>query len=117
MKTYVQPGNAFTGVFPYARNAGDGVLFGGSLFGIAVDNVASGATGVALVEGVFSGVTKNTGAGEAYTIGQRLFWDNTNKRVTSTSTANTAIGMCWVAAATGDATTTMSIEASTPAGT
>lgn len=116
MKNYVQPGTAFTGAFPYARNAGDGVLIGGSLFGVAVDTVASGATGVALAEGVFS-VTKNTGAGEAYTLGQRLFWDNTNKRITSTSTGNVAVGLCWVAAATGDATVTMSIEASTPAGT
>jgi predicted RecA/RadA family phage recombinase len=116
MKNYVQPGDVISAVAPYQRNSGEAALLGGSLFGVAVDTVASGATGVFAREGVYD-ITKATTAGEAYTLGQRLFWDNTNKRITSTSTSNVAVGVCVVAAATGDATVRMALEASTPAGT
>jgi predicted RecA/RadA family phage recombinase len=117
MKNYVQPGDVISAAAPYQVNSGGGALLGGSLFGIAVDTVASGATGVFATEGVFD-VTKATTAGEAYTLGQRLFWDNTNKRITSTSTGNVAVGLAIVAsAATGDPTVRMTLLPSTPAGT
>jgi predicted RecA/RadA family phage recombinase len=116
MQNYVQPGDSIAAVFPYAVNAGGGVLFGGSFFGIAVDTVASGATGVAITEGVFD-VTKATTAGENFTLGQRVFWDNTNKRLTSTSTSNVCVGYAVATAATGDTTARVNIVPSTPAGT
>jgi predicted RecA/RadA family phage recombinase len=53
MINYIQPGNAITAAAPYQRNTGQGALLGGSLFGVAVDTVASGATGVFWTEGVF----------------------------------------------------------------
>jgi predicted RecA/RadA family phage recombinase len=116
MKNYVQPGDVISAVAPYQRNAGEASILGGSLFGVAVDTVASGSTGVFALNGVYD-ITKNTGAGESYTLGQRLFWDNTNKRITSTSTSNVAVGLCVVAAATGDATARIKLAGSTPAGT
>lgn len=118
MKNYVQPGDSLSaGPFPYQVSAGGGVLLGGALFGIAVDDTASGATGVVVTEGVFD-VTKATTAGEAPTLGQRLFWDNTNKRITTTSTGNVCVGYAVVAAsATTDPTVRMNVVGSTPAGT
>lgn len=117
MKNYVQPGDSLSaGPFPYAVSAGGGVLMGGALFGVAVDDTASGATGVLVTEGVFD-VTKATTAGEIYTLGQRLFWDNTNKRITSTSTGNVCVGYAVSTAATADTTVRMNVVPSTPAGT
>lgn len=114
MKNFVQPGNAIDAAAPYARAPGEGALLGGSLFGVAVDSVASGSTGVFWTEGVYD-IAKT--AGQAYTLGQRLFWDNTNKLLTATSTGNVAVGVAVAAAATGDATARVKLQGSTPAGT
>ena len=109
MKNYVQPGGAIDVTAPYAVNAGGGMLIGSGLFGIAVDTMASGATGPIWTDGVFD-ITKNTGAGESYVAGQRVFWDNTNKRLTSTSTGNLNVGVTVATAATGDATARVVID-------
>jgi predicted RecA/RadA family phage recombinase len=85
MINYIQPGNAITAAAPYQRNTGQGTLLGGSLFGVAVDTVASGATGVFWTEGVFE-LTKLSGTAESFTLGKRVFWDDTNKRLTVVST-------------------------------
>jgi predicted RecA/RadA family phage recombinase len=86
MINYIQPGNAITAAAPYQRNTGQGTLLGGNLFGVAVDTVASGATGVFWTEGVFE-LTKLSGTAESFTLGKRVFWDDTNKRLTVVSTA------------------------------
>lgn len=117
MKNYVQPGDSISVAFPYARNSGEGVKVGNAVFGVAVDTVASGATGVICTAGVYSGIAKATGAGENWTVGNRVFWDDTNKRITTTSTGNLSVGVALNAAATGDATGTIKIIPSTPAGT
>ncbi len=102
MKNYVQPGKILTLTAPYAVSSGGGALVG-SIFGVAAGDVASGAEGEFQVEGVFD-LTRESGAGTAWSPGALIYWDNTNKRVTKTSTSNKLIGVAVKAAADGDAT-------------
>lgn len=64
-------------------------------------DVASAAGDIAVValEGVFTITKASSGA---IAIGAKVYWDNTNKNVTSTSSGNTAIGFAYAAAADGD---------------
>jgi predicted RecA/RadA family phage recombinase len=116
MNNYIAPGNSVTVVMPYAVSAGAGVQVGSALFGVAQNTYSSGATGVIVREGVFTTLAKATGA--AWAAGDRLFWDNTNKNLTKTSTGNLQVGICIAAAATGDTTSgEVLVESVTPAGT
>lgn len=87
MKTYVQAGDAIDITAPAALTAGQGLLIG-SLFGVVAADAANGAAAVLYTEGVFS-LRKAVGSIGA---GVRVFWDDTAKRVTATSTSNTCIG-------------------------
>lgn len=100
MKNYIQDGEVISLVAPYAVSSGNGALVG-SVFGVATETLASGATGNFGVSGVFD-LTKK--AGDVPTQGVLLYWDNTNKYVTVTSTTNTLIGYAVDAALSGDAT-------------
>lgn len=115
---YIGPGTNLTVVLPYAANSGVGVQVGSGLFGVAAATYASGATGVIVREGVFTGLAKTSGTGEAFAVGDRLFWDNSTKKLTKTSTGNLQVGLCLEAAATGVLSAgEVLIEAVTPAGT
>lgn len=103
MKNFVRPGNSVTVVMPYARNSGEGVLVG-ALFGVAVATYASGATGEIVTEGVFTELVKASGASEAWSAGDRLFWSDSNKNLTKNSTGNYCVG--YALAAVGTAVTT-----------
>ena len=100
MRNYIQPGCKVTVAAPYDRTSGQGALVG-SLFGVASSDVASGATGVFETEGVFE-LEKNSA--EAWTVGEKLYWDNTAKVVTATATSNTLIGCALEAAANPSST-------------
>ncbi len=102
MKNYVQPGKTLTLTAPYAVSSGGGALVG-SIFGVAAGDVASGAEGEFQVEGVFD-LDRTTGAGTAWSVGDLVYWDNTNKKTTKTATGNKLIGVAAKAAADGDAT-------------
>lgn len=78
--------------------SGQGLLLG-AIFGVVAGAVLSGATGVLLLTDVHE-LPKATG--QAWTVGAKLYWDDTAKKVTTTSTSNTLIGIAWVAAASGD---------------
>lgn len=102
MKNYVQPGDTVTVTAPYALTSGGGCLVG-TLFGVAVNDAASGATDAEIMTtGVFD-MTKATGAGTAVTDGGPVYWDNTAKVVTGVSTSNTLIGKALGAVADGGA--------------
>lgn len=97
MKNYVQPGNTLTLTAPYAVTSGDGLLVG-SIFGVAAGDAASGATFEAALTGVFD-LTKI--GSQAWTVGAKVYWDNTNKRCTTVATDNTLIGVAVEAVAGG----------------
>ena len=73
-----------------------------------------GASAEVAVNGVFD-ITKE--APLVIAVGARVFWDNTNKRVTTTATGNVAIGHAVVAAASADTTARVRLSGSTAAGT
>lgn len=69
---------------------------------------ATAAVGVVFAgvrKGVFAGVAKATGA--AWSEGDRLYWNDTNKNFTKTSTGATECAIAVKAAASGDATGTV----------
>ena len=97
MKNYVQPGATLTLTAPYAVTSGDGLLVG-SIFGVAAGDAASGAT----VETALTGVFDLTKIGsQAWTIGAKIYWDDSNKRCTTVATDNTVIGVAVEAVAGG----------------
>ena len=98
MKNFVQPGDSINVTAPYAVSSGQGVLVGG-LFGVAAFDAALSTTLEIQTEGVFD-LTKEPALAIAQ--GARVFWDNTNRRVTTTSNGNFPIGAATVAAATSD---------------
>jgi predicted RecA/RadA family phage recombinase len=93
MKTYVQPGHVVTLSAPYAVASGDGLLVG-SLFGIATHDAASSAE----VESQLTGVVDMAkAASQAWTVGAKVYWDNTAKVATITATGNVLIGAAMLA--------------------
>ncbi len=95
MKNYIQPGHILTLVAPYTVASGAGALVDG-IFGVATVDITSGSTGEFQVCGVFD--LAKTSA-QAWTLGQRIYWDNTNKRCDSSSAVGPEIGTCTEVAA------------------
>ncbi len=100
MKNFVQAGDTLAVIAPYAVNSGDGVLVG-SLFGVAGNAAASGADVEIKNEGVFDLAALST---DSASQGTKMYWDNTNRRLTVTAGSNTLIGALTVAKAAGAAT-------------
>jgi predicted RecA/RadA family phage recombinase len=95
MKTYVQNGEVLTLTAPYDVAAG-AALKVGAIVGIATSAALSGATVEAITTGVVD-VAKVSA--QAWTQGQAIFWDDSAKLATTTSTSNTLMGVATVAAA------------------
>jgi predicted RecA/RadA family phage recombinase len=102
MRTYIQPGDSLGVAVPYAGGvtAGQGVLVG-ALFGVAASDGAQNALIEIATKGVFD-VTKEPSL--AISAGARVFWDNTNRRITTTATSNFHVGLAVNAALAADAT-------------
>jgi predicted RecA/RadA family phage recombinase len=100
MRNFIQPGNSLAIAVPYAGGvlAGQGVLVG-ALFGVAATDGAQNATVEAATQGVFD-ITKEPAL--AITAGARVFWDNTNRRLTTTATGNFQVGIATQAALAAD---------------
>ena len=97
MKNYVQPGNTLTLTAPYAVSSGDGLLVG-AIFGVAAGTAALGEPVEAALTGVYD--LKKV-ASQAWAAGDKVYWDNTAKEATKTTTSNTLIGVAVVAVAGG----------------
>lgn len=93
-KNYVEEGKYITLDAPYDLVAGAGAQIG-SLFGVALDGATSGSPVVLATEGVFN-LTKTSA--QAWTVGVRVYWNNTSKEATTTATGNTLIGVALEAA-------------------
>jgi predicted RecA/RadA family phage recombinase len=89
MKTYIQPGHALTLAAPYDVASGQGLLVG-AIFGIAAHDAPAGAE----VETQLTGVVEIDKVGsQAWSAGDKVYWDNTARRATSVATDNTAVGV------------------------
>ncbi|WP_421885157.1 DUF2190 family protein [Methylibium sp.] len=114
MKNHIQDGSVLT-LTPAADVAsGVGYLFGAAIFGVATGPVASGAAGEFKTDGVVS-IGKTSAL--AISVGDRLFWDATNKVVNKTSTAQQCVGVAVEAAANPSATVKMKIGQYLPVAT
>jgi predicted RecA/RadA family phage recombinase len=100
MKNYVQPGNVATVAAPYDVASGAGLKVG-ALFGVATVAALSGQALEAQLAGVFD-LAKATG--QAWSVGDKLYWDDTNKNCTTTASGNTLIGVALAAAVSGATT-------------
>ena len=89
-------------VVPYAGGilSGQGMLVG-AFFGVAAMDAAQNATVECETRGEFD-LPKEPAL--AISQGARVFWDNTNRRLTTTATSNFQVGICTVAALAADAT-------------
>lgn len=97
MKNYIQEGKILTLTAPYARSSGEGAKVG-NIFGVAVADVANGAAGEFLTEGVCE--LKKVGS-QAWSVGDLIYWDDTNKELTKTSTSNLLVGVAVEAVGSG----------------
>lgn len=115
MKNYVQPGEVLTIVTPVGGlTSGQGVLIGAALFGVATMTTAAAEENEVITEGVVE-IAKTSAL--AISIGDRLFWDATNKVVNKTAAAQLNVGVAVADAANPSATVVMKLGAYTPAGT
>ena len=89
MINYVQPGNTLDLTAPAALESGEGVLIG-SLFAVAVADIANGAVGAMVVEGVVE-LPKNTST--ATTEGMKMDWDSSAKELVATTTGDGHAGV------------------------
>jgi predicted RecA/RadA family phage recombinase len=107
MKNFVQEGNTISLIAPYAVAAGFAALVG-KIFGIAVNDVANGAEGEFATDGVYE---VNILASDTVSQGAILYWDNTNKRLTTTAAGNTRVGVAILPKAAGVSSVTIKIDA------
>lgn len=97
MKNYVQPGERISLPAPYDVASGAGLLVG-SIFGVAMHAALSGAP----VETQLTGVASLAKAGsQAWTVGARIYWDDTAKVTTTTASTNKLIGVAVAAVGSG----------------
>lgn len=102
MKKFISDGDTLTLAAPYTRTSGQAALIGG-IFGVAQDDVTSGADGVFVTRGVFD-LTKV--GSQAWTVGAAIYWDDTNKYCTTTAPGNTLVGYATKAVGSGAGETT-----------
>jgi predicted RecA/RadA family phage recombinase len=100
MKNFIQPGRIITVPAPADITSGSGVLVG-AIFGVSCTDAKSGDDIEIATEGVFE--LAKTSA-QAWTVGAKVYWDDTAKAVTTTATSNTLIGNAVEAAANPSAT-------------
>lgn len=112
--TYVQAGDVLTLAPGSAVVSGVGFLFGTGLFGIALEDVSSSGSGAFATEGVFT-IGKTSAL--AISVGDRLFWDATNKVVNKTTTAQQCVGIAVEAASNPSATVKIKLGHFVPSAT
>lgn len=100
MTNYIKSGDVITLTAPYTVTSGSGALVG-SIFGVAAGDITSGSAGEFVTEGV---VTLAKTSALAISVGDLLYWDDTNKVVNKTSSAQKLVGVATSAAANPSAT-------------
>lgn len=98
---YKKAGNVMTFTAAAAVSSNDVLKFQDMIV-VALHDAANGAEVECATGGVFSGLAKTTT--EAWTKGQKLYWDNTNSKFTTTATANTLAGVAAEDALAADTT-------------
>ena len=100
MNNYKSSGQTVTLAAPADVDAGAGVL-AGAIFGIAQNDALTGEPLVLVRTGV---VTHAKTSAQAWTEGQKIYWDASNKVFSSTASGNTLVGAAVAVAANPSAT-------------
>jgi predicted RecA/RadA family phage recombinase len=106
MKTFQAKGDIVTLTADRALAQGDGLLVG-AIFAAACDAAANGAQVECIRFGVVTMTTLSTDTGA---IGAKMYWDNTNKRLTTTVGSNTLVGALMAAKTAGQTTSTVVLD-------
>jgi predicted RecA/RadA family phage recombinase len=106
-KTHVQEGKVMT----WTNGTGSAVVAGevvavGTVIGVALGNIASGATGELAIEEVW---TLPKEAPLVITQGDKVYWDDTNNRIDKTDT-NVYAGKAFVSAVSAATTVVVKIN-------
>lgn len=104
---FVQKGDAIDITAGADIAAGEIVIIGGTLIGVAERAIANGAVGSVSVEGVYE-VAKE--APLVISLGDIVYFVAANNNVNKTSSGNTKLGICVVAAASADTTVKVKID-------
>lgn len=88
MKNYIQAGDHITLTADADTTSGDGKMIG-VIFGVAQETVLSGEPLVLVRKGVFELPKLEA---QAWTQGQRIYWDDGNSRCTTSASGNAIIG-------------------------
>lgn len=99
-RNHIADGEHFDYTAPGAVASGDVVLMGATV-GVSLNTLATGQVGAVKVTGVFSVPKLST---DTMAQGALLYWDNTNKRMTTTASGNTLAGRAYAAAGNGATT-------------
>lgn len=102
MKNFIQPGDVISVTAPYDVDSGNGCLVG-SLFGVAQTDAVTGAAVEIATTGVYDLLKVGS---QAWTVGVRVYWDDTNKHCTSTASTHKLIGVAVAAVGSGAGETT-----------
>lgn len=108
---YVQPGKILDLTAPYDRTTGQGFQVG-SIFAVALGTALSGAAIRGQIDGVW---TLEKTSAQAWTVGQKIYWDNSNKRCDSDSTVGQLIGVATAVAANPSSTGQVRLNGGAPA--
>lgn len=114
MLNYVQEGDTLDLAPGAAVASGTGYLFGAALFGVAAVDATSGVPSSFQIRGVVE-IAKTSAL--AIAVGDRLFWDSTNKVVNKTTTAQQQVGIAVAAASNPSATVKMLMMPAVPVAT
>lgn len=106
MKNYVQSAESITLTAAATLTSGQGLLVG-TIFGVVSAAAVSGQLYTLVLEGVFD---LPKAAGDTPAVGAKVYWNNTNFNVTTTSAGNSLIGVAVVAALAGDATVRVRLD-------
>ena len=108
MKNYIQKGDVLTLTAPYSLKGGEGFKVG-NIFAIAAGDAEQGNQVEGALTGVFALVKQ---ADSVCAIGDKLYWDDSNRRITATASGNKLVGVAVVAADNGTTTATLRLSAS-----
>lgn len=114
MKNFIQKGETLTLTPAAAVASGIGYLFGQALFGVATNDVAISTPGEFITDGVVE-IGKTSAL--AIAVGDRVYWDATNKVVNKTATAQQCVGVAVEAAANPSATVKIKLAQLLPVAT
>ena len=93
MRNFVSKGESVDLTAPSGGVVGGLAYKIGSFICIAAATVAEAEPFVGNVVGVYDVVAEGAGSGQAWAEGDLIYWDNTAKKFTKTSTSNTKAGV------------------------